>query len=141
MLKTFPSHAIAGAEGNSPWLWFFDGIDGTAAMIRTALAEALDVEVPQPPRAFGVTIAVLHEAAVRPKAEGHGHARDGPFTELPGLRMIEGATPLTLWDTFQRQGVLFSRQRAARVERHLRSQLPGRAGTWVVVLEPPVRSA
>ncbi|MGI5185367.1 hypothetical protein ACQEVZ_54900 [Dactylosporangium sp. CA-152071] len=29
------------------------------------------------------------------------------LAELPGLRMIEGATPSTLWDTFQRQGVLF----------------------------------
>ncbi|WP_432844378.1 hypothetical protein [Dactylosporangium sp. CA-092794] len=29
--------------------------------------------------------------------------------------------------------VLTRRQRAARVERHLRRQLPGRAGTWVVV--------
>ncbi|WP_344612114.1 hypothetical protein [Dactylosporangium salmoneum] len=30
------------------------------------------------------------------------------LAELPGLRMIEGATPLTLWETFQRQGVLFN---------------------------------
>ncbi|MEU8264111.1 hypothetical protein AB0C02_26240 [Micromonospora sp. NPDC048999] len=29
------------------------------------------------------------------------------LAELPGLRMIEGATPLGLWETFQRRGILF----------------------------------
>jgi hypothetical protein len=29
------------------------------------------------------------------------------LAELPGLRMIEGATPLDLWETFQRQGIMF----------------------------------
>ncbi len=29
------------------------------------------------------------------------------LAELPGLRMIEGATPLDLWETFQQRGILF----------------------------------
>jgi hypothetical protein len=34
------------------------------------------------------------------------------LAELPGLRMIEGATPLGLWEAFQREGVLFDRSMA-----------------------------
>jgi fructose-1,6-bisphosphatase/inositol monophosphatase family enzyme len=61
---TYPNHTQTGEElGNTEgdkWLWVFDPVDGTSAMIRTAIAQAYRIQFPAPLPAFGVTIAVIH---------------------------------------------------------------------------------
>lgn len=62
--SVYPSHAIVGEEFGASqgdeWLWVFDPVDGTSAMIRTAMAHAYGVELATPAPAFGITIAVVH---------------------------------------------------------------------------------
>jgi myo-inositol-1(or 4)-monophosphatase len=102
--ETLPSHAVAPADGNSRWLWVFDGVDGTGAMVRTALAEALGIGLPEPLPAFGLTIAVLHEdepvvgviGQLRPHFGGLGLARlwvgvSGRQTTCDGAPVFPGS--------------------------------------------------
>ncbi len=60
----FPQHTIIGEElgtsSGNEWTWVFDPIDGTSAMVRTAMAEAAGQVPVQPAPAFGITVAVLH---------------------------------------------------------------------------------
>lgn len=62
--ETYPSHAVVGEEfgavAGNDWLWVFDPVDGTSAMIRTAIAHAYGVDLAAPTPSFGVTIAVVH---------------------------------------------------------------------------------
>lgn len=73
--ERFPGHAIVGEEygfqKGSDMRWVFDPVDGTSAMIRTALAEAFSVRLPEPRPAFGITVALVDgdEAAVGVIAE------------------------------------------------------------------------
>ena len=58
----YPAHAIVGEEHGykqgSATRWVFDPIDGTSAMIRTAMAEAYGVPIGSPPPSFGITVGV-----------------------------------------------------------------------------------
>jgi histidinol-phosphate aminotransferase len=60
--ERFPEHAIVGEElgatAGNEWLWVFDPVDGTSAMVRTAIAEAFGADPGSV--AFGITIAVVH---------------------------------------------------------------------------------
>ena len=59
----FPTHAIVGEEHGyqpgSSTRWVFDPVDGTSAMIRTAMAEAFGIALAEPKPAFGVTVAMV----------------------------------------------------------------------------------
>jgi len=59
----FPEHAIIGEElGFQPGnqiRWVFDPVDGTSAMIRTALMEAFGLPISEPVPAFGITVAMV----------------------------------------------------------------------------------
>ena len=61
--KKYPDHAIVGEEHGyqpgSSTRWVFDPIDGTSAMIRTALAEAYAIPLIAPMPAFGITVAMV----------------------------------------------------------------------------------
>ena len=58
----FPAHSIVGEEHGykpgSATRWVFDPVDGTSAMIRTAMADAYGVPVGEPQPSFGVTVGV-----------------------------------------------------------------------------------
>ncbi len=60
--ERFPEHAVIGEEcGFHPGnhiRWIFDPVDGTSAMIKTAVAEAYGIELAPPAPSFGITIAV-----------------------------------------------------------------------------------
>jgi fructose-1,6-bisphosphatase/inositol monophosphatase family enzyme len=62
VLARYPTHAIVGEEHGyrpgSSMRWVFDPIDGTSAMIRTAMAEAFGVKLGKPAPSFGVTVGV-----------------------------------------------------------------------------------
>lgn len=68
MVRTsFPTHDIAGEEwgyciSGSPYLWVFDPIDGTAAMLDAAIQTAhnMETDAHQAPF-FGITIGLLFE--------------------------------------------------------------------------------
>ncbi|NBX04438.1 MAG: hypothetical protein EBR02_10360, partial [Alphaproteobacteria bacterium] len=64
--EKFPAHAIVGEEhgfqAGSDARWVFDPVDGTSAMIRTAMCEAFGLPLPQPTPAFGITIALVEGA-------------------------------------------------------------------------------
>lgn len=82
VLAAYPTHSIVGEElgatSGDEWLWVFDPVDGTSAMIRTAIAHAYGVQLPEPVPVFGVTIAVVNrdEAVIgvvgelRPEGDG-----------------------------------------------------------------------
>lgn len=61
----FPEHAIVGEEhgfqpgGNIRWV--FDPVDGTSAMIRTAITQAFGLPAQHPLPAFGITAAVVDD--------------------------------------------------------------------------------
>jgi inositol-phosphate phosphatase/L-galactose 1-phosphate phosphatase/histidinol-phosphatase len=63
--REYPGHGIAGEEyglregaPGQPWLWVFDPVDGTSALVRTALAQAYGL--PAPEAGFGVLIGLLY---------------------------------------------------------------------------------
>lgn len=86
--KEFPGHSVLGEElgateqtppeGGLNIRWVFDPVDGTTSMLRTAVAQAYGIELPDPPPAFGVTIGVLEDdkaiagvvAELRPRQGG-----------------------------------------------------------------------
>ena len=61
--KRYPEQAIVGEEHGyttgSQTRWVFDPVDGTSAMIRTAMAEAFDLPLSHPTPSFGVTVAIV----------------------------------------------------------------------------------
>jgi inositol-phosphate phosphatase / L-galactose 1-phosphate phosphatase / histidinol-phosphatase len=61
--ERYPDHAIVGEEHGyrpgSERRWVFDPVDGTSAMVRTAIAEAFDVQLPEPRPSFGITVALV----------------------------------------------------------------------------------
>ncbi len=61
--KRFPADTIIGEElGVSVGRgrrWVFDPVDGTSAMLRTALAEACDLPLTTPAPAFGITVGIV----------------------------------------------------------------------------------
>ncbi|MDE3060538.1 MAG: hypothetical protein KGJ06_05965 [Pseudomonadota bacterium] len=61
--KTYPAHAIVGEEHGwqpgSQTRWVFDPVDGTSAMIRSAMAEAFGLTLPSPAPSFGITVGVV----------------------------------------------------------------------------------
>lgn len=69
VLSAFPDHSVLGEElgeharraedGDSAIRWALDPVDGTTAMLRTAVAEAFEISLPDPPPAFGISIGVL----------------------------------------------------------------------------------
>ncbi len=71
VLQTFPDDAVLGEElgargktsqdGGSGIRWVFDPVDGTTSMLRTAVAQAYSIELPDPEPAFGVTIGVVSD--------------------------------------------------------------------------------
>ncbi len=64
--KQFPDHAIIGEElGFTPGgktRGVFDPVDGTSAMIKTAMAEAFGMTLASPPPSFGITRAVVDDS-------------------------------------------------------------------------------
>lgn len=61
----YPGHAIVGEEhgyqpGNQT-RWVFDPVDGTSAMIRTAMAEAFGVSLSKLAPSFGITVAIVED--------------------------------------------------------------------------------
>lgn len=61
--KEYPDHAIVGEEHGvkpgSKMRWVIDPIDGTSAMIKTAISEAFGLTLPEPSPSFGITIALI----------------------------------------------------------------------------------
>ncbi len=61
--QRFPTHTVLGEEHGltkgDATCWVFDPVDGTSAMIRTAMSEAFGLPLPNPAPAFGVTIALV----------------------------------------------------------------------------------
>lgn len=62
--RAFPHDGVLGEElgttqGSSSRQWVLDPADGTSAMVRTALAEAFGVPLPEPSPAFGVLVALV----------------------------------------------------------------------------------
>ncbi len=61
--KEYPDHAIVGEEHGvkpgSKMRWVIDPIDGTSAMIKTAISEAFGLTLPEPAPSFGITIALV----------------------------------------------------------------------------------
>jgi fructose-1,6-bisphosphatase/inositol monophosphatase family enzyme len=116
VLAHYPDHSVTGEELGSvkgdDWLWVFDPVDGTSAMIRTAIAHAYAVELPSPLPAFGITIAVVHgndaalgvvaelrrgdDGLVMPNiwigAQDHPTTRNGDPVALSPVNSLENAT-------------------------------------------------
>jgi inositol-phosphate phosphatase/L-galactose 1-phosphate phosphatase/histidinol-phosphatase len=66
--RRFPSHTLTGEElpaqaGEPQWIWSIDPVDGTSAMVRTAIATAYGLPLPTPKPAFGISIGLLHDDA------------------------------------------------------------------------------
>jgi inositol-phosphate phosphatase / L-galactose 1-phosphate phosphatase / histidinol-phosphatase len=66
--RQFPSHTLTGEElptqaGEPQWIWSIDPVDGTSAMVRTAIAAAYGLPLPKPKPAFGISIGLLHDDA------------------------------------------------------------------------------
>ncbi|MGI8648697.1 MAG: hypothetical protein DLM55_02905 [Acidimicrobiales bacterium] len=69
VLEAYRGHSVLGeelgareqtpSEDDQGIRWVFDPVDGTTSMLRTAVAQAYGIELPDPPPAFGVTIGVL----------------------------------------------------------------------------------
>lgn len=61
--QRFPTHTVLGEEHGltkgDATCWVFDPVDGTSAMIRTAMSEAFGLPLPTPAPAFGVTVALV----------------------------------------------------------------------------------
>jgi inositol-phosphate phosphatase / L-galactose 1-phosphate phosphatase / histidinol-phosphatase len=59
----FPRQGVVGEEHGhregSDGHWVFDPVDGTSAMIRTAMAQAFELSLPEPVPAFGLTIGFV----------------------------------------------------------------------------------
>ncbi|MGX1778142.1 inositol monophosphatase family protein [Nocardia brasiliensis] len=61
----YPSHTVTGEElpdqfGSDQWSWSIDPVDGTSAMIRSAMQHAYGLPAQQTRPAFGISIGVLH---------------------------------------------------------------------------------
>jgi inositol-phosphate phosphatase / L-galactose 1-phosphate phosphatase / histidinol-phosphatase len=66
--QRFPTHTLTGEElpaqaGETQWIWSIDPVDGTSAMVRTAIAAAYGLPLPTPKPAFGISIGLLHDDA------------------------------------------------------------------------------
>jgi fructose-1,6-bisphosphatase/inositol monophosphatase family enzyme len=66
--RRFPSHTLTGEElpaqaGEAQWIWSIDLVDGTSAMVRSAIAAAYSLPLPTPRPAFGISIGLLHKHA------------------------------------------------------------------------------
>lgn len=64
--QRFPSHTLTGEElpaqaGDAQWIWSIDPVDGTSAMVRTAIMAAYKLPLPMPKPAFGISIGLLHD--------------------------------------------------------------------------------
>ena len=59
----YPEHAIVGEELGfrlgSRLRWVFDPVDGTSALVRTAIAQAAGLALAEPMPAFGVTVGLV----------------------------------------------------------------------------------
>jgi inositol-phosphate phosphatase / L-galactose 1-phosphate phosphatase / histidinol-phosphatase len=87
VLERFPDHAIEGEElGSTPGsdcVWVFDPVDGTSAMIRTAIAVAHNVPLEDPQPRFGISIAVLRNDQAIVGVVTELQARDGKLAMGP----------------------------------------------------------
>jgi inositol-phosphate phosphatase / L-galactose 1-phosphate phosphatase / histidinol-phosphatase len=66
--QRFPYHTLTGEElpaqaGETRWIWSIDPVDGTSAMVRTAIAAAYGLPLPTPKPAFGISIGLIHDDA------------------------------------------------------------------------------
>jgi inositol-phosphate phosphatase / L-galactose 1-phosphate phosphatase / histidinol-phosphatase len=66
--QRFPHHTLTGEElpaqaGEPQWIWSIDPVDGTSAMVRTAIAAAYGLPLPTPKPAFGISIGLIHDDA------------------------------------------------------------------------------
>lgn len=63
--EAYPEHSVVGEEhGVTPgnhMRWVFDPVDGTSAMIQTALAEACDIRLSRPNPSFGITVGLVED--------------------------------------------------------------------------------
>lgn len=63
IISKYPDHSIIGEEHGytkgSKMRWVIDPIDGTSAMIKTAISEAFGLTLPEPAPSFGITIALI----------------------------------------------------------------------------------
>lgn len=84
--KRFPGHAIIGEElGFTPGghiRWVFDPVDGTSAMIKTAMAEAYSIRLGSPAPTFGVTLAVIEGSQLILGIVAELEARDGSLSAV-----------------------------------------------------------
>ncbi|KAA8880585.1 hypothetical protein F3087_40405 [Nocardia colli] len=63
--QRYPGHTLTGEElpvqaRGDEWVWSIDPVDGTSAMIRSAIMQAYGLPIPEPAPAFGISIGVLH---------------------------------------------------------------------------------
>ncbi|MFB8281190.1 inositol monophosphatase family protein [Nocardia colli] len=61
----YPNHSLTGEElpdqvGDQEWTWSIDPVDGTSAMVRSAMIRAYGLPMPEAKPAFGISIGVLH---------------------------------------------------------------------------------
>lgn len=63
VLERFPDHSVLGEEhgyrAGGGIRWVFDPVDGTSAMLRSAIAEAYGLPAQAVPPAFGVTVGLV----------------------------------------------------------------------------------
>ncbi|WP_280395629.1 inositol monophosphatase family protein [Nocardia brasiliensis] len=63
--RNYPNHSLTGEElpdqvREQEWMWSIDPVDGTSAMVRSALIRAYGLPMPEARPAFGISIGVLH---------------------------------------------------------------------------------
>lgn len=94
----FPEHEIVGEElgrkKGKAFTWVFDPVDGTSAMVRSAIARAFNCELGAPVPAFGMTIAVLSETDAVVGVVGE-LCPDGDGLSMPNIWVGSSARPTT----------------------------------------------
>ncbi|AFU02681.1 inositol monophosphatase family protein [Nocardia brasiliensis] len=66
--RRYPSHTVIGEEvpgqrGANGWTWSIDPLDGTSAMVRSAMRRAYGLPALRTDPAFGITVGLLHSDA------------------------------------------------------------------------------
>ncbi len=97
--QRFPDHSVLGEEhgyqpGNET-RWVFDPIDGTSAMVRTAIAEAFGLGLQKPNPSFGITVGLVRDDRAILGIVTELCARDGAL-HVSGIWIGADGMPVTL---------------------------------------------